>query len=779
MQNVSKYLLLQLLLLGALPLAGQYRSEMRTADKQLELNAYNLAIESYQRALTFRADDPEALSRLGLAYQMINQMDSARLYYERAMEDNKVEPATLLNYAQTLRALGEYALAESLFAAYGREADATVGNHYVTSTTFAQQQQGENAGFQARRLDINSLAADFGPTLPQPGRLVFNSGRADEDFDGAGGNRPYVATLSPDGSAGDPVPVSFGYRIENGFIGPVSYSPDGRQVLFSRNNFTPGTRMVPEAGITLTLMIADVNAEGRWTNVRPLPFNGNDFSTGFGTFAGDDRTIYFASDRPGGYGGFDVYRATFDGQRWAALPENVGPTVNSRGHEITPYFDGSSLFFSSDWHHGLGAYDVFRAEMDGMRPVALYHMGSAVNSSRDDFGFIFDPSTQTGFVTSNRPGGLSASEDIYYISPRGATAPSAETADASGPVSSVPEGVSADEPVPFGAVRGYVTDIQTNLPIVDATVVITKRSDSTSTTLTTDVNGAYYTSVQPFTTYDVSVDAFGYAPMTFPVTTDGGRKPDAFGNILLLPGAAPANPGRPAATAEVDPPAPPRAPRPSSPPPTGGSAPAAPTTYDNPPAATGAFAVQIASVGARPDVQLFNNLTGLGQVYIQETDGRFKVRLGGFATREAAQAASQGARELGYAGTFVVTEATPPAAPPSVAPPPATVPAPPAGAPASVPEAPVAAPATPAAAPTAAAAYRVQLGAFGKPENFDRAKAGQLGTLGSEKRGELTVFFIDGLENEAQAEAVRARALEMGYPGAYILLRTESGYRKL
>ncbi|NJB85624.1 cell division septation protein DedD [Lewinella marina] len=777
MNHVFKTLLFLLPTLAAVPLAAQFRSEMRTADKQLELHAYNLAIESYRRALDYRSDDVEALSRLGHAHRMLNQLDTARMYYERAMADRRVDAETLLGYAQTLRGLGEYAQAEPLFAAYARETDPTVGNHYVTSTRFAQQQRNEHAGFQAERMSINSLAADFGASVPQPGRLVFNSGRADEDFDGMAGNRPYVANLAADGTASDPVPLSFGYRIENGFIGPVSYSPDGRTVLFSRNNFTPGTRMVPEAGITLTLMVADVNPEGRWTNVRPLPFNGNDFSTGYGTFAAnDDRTIYFASDRPGGYGGYDIYRASFDGRGWDAVPENVGPAVNSRGNEITPFFDGNSLFFSSDWHHGLGGYDVFRAAMEGRRPTTLYHMGAAVNSSRDDLGFLFDPTAQTGYVTSNRPAGMASSEDLYYISPAtGATENRPAGAD-NGPVTSVPEGVSADDPVPFGAVRGYVTDIQTNLPIADATVVITRRSDSTSTTLTTDVNGAYYTSVQPYTTYDVSVDAFGYAPMNFPVTTGGGQQSDAFGNILLLPGAAGgtvSHPAptvgneRPAPTAANDRPAAPApAPRPVVTEPTGGGGPPAPATYDRP-AATPApgFAVQIASVSNRPNLQQFENLSTFGRVYLQEADGRFKVRLGGYADREAAQGAAQRARDLGYAGSFVVTEEGAPAARPSPA-----APAPASGTPAP----------PPAPAPAATqAAFRVQLGAFGKPENFDRERAATLGTLRTEKRGELTVFFIDDLTSADQARSVRDRALEMGYPGAYALQLTDTGYRKL
>ncbi|WP_116127921.1 carboxypeptidase regulatory-like domain-containing protein [Lewinella sp. IMCC34183] len=743
MQTVPRLLPFLILLLAGSSLAAQYRTEMRTADKQLELNAYHLAIESYQRALASRPDDPDAQAKVGMAYRMVNEMDSARYYYEQAMDDGRVVPATLLGYAQTLTALGEYALAEPLFATYGREADATVGQHYAQSAAFAAGQRNQDAGFAVDRLAVNSVAPDFGPSVPQPGRLVFNSSRADADVVGTASNRPYVATLADDGSATDPVAVSFSYRVENGYVGPVSYSPDGRTVIFSRNNFTPGTRMVPEAGITLSLLIADVNSEGRWTNVRPLPFNGNTFSSGFGTFGADNETIYFSSDRPGGFGGWDVYRATFDGQRWSEVPENVGRTVNSQGHEITPYFDGNSLFFSSNWHPGLGGYDVFRAELEGLRPVNLYHMGAAVNSSRDDFGFVYDPASQTGYVTSNRPTGRPTQEDIYYVRPKaGAPAPTVAGEGAGGlaPEASVPAGVSGNDPVPFGAVRGYVATVEGNRPVEGATVRITNRTTGGTANARTDVNGAYYASLEPYTTYDIAVNADGFEPVTFPITSDGGTKQDLLGSIRLLP-AAPA----PEPAAEES---------------------ESPTTYDRPVtvdarAPEGGFALQIASLAAAPPPERFAALAPLGTVYTVEEGGRTKVRLGGFATRAQAEAIISNVTNLGFPGSFPVAESGE-ARDPIVASE-APVPAP----------APTVADATPARSP-----YRVQLGAFGKPENFDRARAATLGALNTEMRGALTVFFIEGLPTAEAATEVRERALSMGYAGAYILELTENGYRK-
>ena len=756
-----RFILLLLVITGlTAPLAAQFRTEKRTADKAYELSAYTLAIESYRRALAERPDDLETLSRIADAYRMLNELDTARMYYERARQgDRRVEPATLLGYAQTLKSLGEYAQARALFEAYASEADQTVGMQYAASIDFATSQQNEAAGYQVELAPFNSSEADFGPTMPQPDRVVFSSSRIGEGFTGVADNQPYLVQRNTLGALQAPVPLSTGYLSRGASAGPVSYSPDGSRVVFTRNSFTPGTRMVPEAGIQLSLMIADVSEAGMWNNVRPLPFNGNGYSTGFGTFGADGRAIYFASNRPGGFGGYDLYRAREVNGSWETVPENLGGTVNSQGNEITPYFDGSSLYFSSDWHAGLGAYDVFRAALnDANRPSALFHLGGAVNSPRDDYGFVYDEGQRLGYLTSNRPGGRGM-EDIYSVrfteplpTPATAAAATAPGGDglATGPQAGVPEGVRVGEPVPFGTVRGYVSDSKTNRPVSGAAIAITKRSSGQAATTQTDVEGAYYVEVEPQTVYDVEVTSEGYESISFPVTTAVDPAPDAFGNILLLPiertyaAVAP-----PAPTVAMDAP-------------TDDTQVAVADPSPMPPVADG-FSVQVASLATEPQLATYGKLAPLGEVYRVRERDRYKVRVGNFATRDEALAAAEQVQNLGYAGSFVVATQAPVAQ--SVT----------GGAP-STELAPVAAPPNTSAA--GQSPFRVQLGAFSKPENFDRSAATQLGMLGQSRRDALTVFYLDGLQTISQAEAARNRAQAAGYEGAYILKLVDGNYVK-
>ena len=742
--------LLLLLLPGlAAPLLAQFRTEKRAADKAYELSAYTLAIEGYQRALAERPDDLETLSRIADAYRMLNELDTARMYYERARQgDRRVEPATLLGYAQTLKSLGEYGQARPLFEAYASEADQTVGMQYAGSIDFALSQQKETAGYTVAPAPFNSTEADFGPTVPRPDQVVFSSSRIGEDFSGVASNRPYLVQRNTLGALQEPVPLSTGYLSRGASAGPVSYSPDGSQVVFTRNTFTPGTRMVPEAGIQLSLLIADVSEAGMWNNVRPLPFNGNGYSTGFGTFGADGQAIYFASNRPGGFGGYDLYRARQVNGNWETVPENLGGTVNSQGNEITPYFDGSSLYFSSDWHAGLGAYDVFRAGLnDAGRPSALFHLGGAVNSPRDDYGFVYDEGQRLGYLTSNRPGGQ-GTEDIYSVrfteplpTPVTATAAAAPMGDglAIGPQPGVPVGVRVGEPVPFGTVRGYVSDSKTGRPVSGASVVITKRSSGQVATVQTDAEGAYYVEVEPQTVYDVEVTSQGYESISFPVTMEMTTAPDAFGNVLLLPIE------RAYATAVAPP------------------APTVPADSAPEPPVTEVFSVQVASVATDPQLGVYTNLAPVGEVYSLRDGDRYKVRVGSFATRDAALAAARRVQNLGYPGSFVVAAGQPPVAQSETVSPSTNL------APAAPP---------PDTVATALAPFRVQLGAFAKPENFDRAAATQLGMLGQSRRDALTVFYLDGLQTISQAEAARNRAQSAGYAGAYILKLVDGTYVK-
>jgi outer membrane protein OmpA-like peptidoglycan-associated protein len=128
-------------------------------------------------------------------------------------------------------------------------------------------------------------------------------------------------------------------------------------------------------------------------------------------FGNDGRTLYFSSNRKGGYGGLDIYSAQMDSRGRFSKAKNLGASINTAGDELFPYVaENGKFYFSSDGHPGYGMLDIFVVNRANGKTV-IENLGEPVNSTGDDFGmFLFKP--DRGFFTSNREGGK-GDDDIY------------------------------------------------------------------------------------------------------------------------------------------------------------------------------------------------------------------------------------------------------------------------------------------------------------------------------------------------------------------------------
>lgn len=162
----------------------------------------------------------------------------------------------------------------------------------------------------------------------------------------------------------------------------------------------------------------------RWGRPQKIDLgaNGDTYTTTqpwcYSDSAGTD-ILYFSSDMPGGYGGMDIWYVVIkDG---ASLnPTNAGSLINSPGNEITPFYDGisESLYFSSDWFPGLGAFDVFKSSGGFNQWTKPENIGRPFNSPANDIYFCINQTDRDGYLTSNRPGsfflkGETCCNDIY------------------------------------------------------------------------------------------------------------------------------------------------------------------------------------------------------------------------------------------------------------------------------------------------------------------------------------------------------------------------------
>jgi outer membrane protein OmpA-like peptidoglycan-associated protein len=195
--------------------------------------------------------------------------------------------------------------------------------------------------------------------------------------------------------------------------GPMTFTRDQNFIVFTRNNSSKGKSGKSSEGIRKLKLYSSSNVDGKWVDVKELPFNNSEYSVGHPAFSPDDTQLYFVSDMPGGYGGTDIYVVEYKGGQWGT-PVNMGKEINTEGNEMFPFIDeGGNLYFSSDGHEGLGGLDVFFAELrDGVAYRGVQNTGAPINSEKDDFGFITDRSRTNGYFSSNRKKGVS-DDDIY------------------------------------------------------------------------------------------------------------------------------------------------------------------------------------------------------------------------------------------------------------------------------------------------------------------------------------------------------------------------------
>ncbi|MDA8686364.1 OmpA family protein, partial [Robiginitalea sp.] len=155
---------------------------------------------------------------------------------------------------------------------------------------------------------------------------------------------------------------------------------------------------------------------GAWSEPESLSINSSEYSVAHPALSPDGKTLYFASDRPGGQGASDLWMVPIRQDGSLGTPQNLGSEINTPARETFPFVTSENLlYFSSDGHPGLGGLDVFAAELPNLSHGGkILNVGRPVNSPQDDFTFILSDETHKGYFASNRPGGK-GNDDIYEV----------------------------------------------------------------------------------------------------------------------------------------------------------------------------------------------------------------------------------------------------------------------------------------------------------------------------------------------------------------------------
>lgn len=196
--------------------------------------------------------------------------------------------------------------------------------------------------------------------------------------------------------------------------GPVSFSRDNNLMYFTRNNLEGGIAKTNSKGQVTMKIYEARRGVYDWENIKPLPFNNDEYTCFHPSLSADGNRLFFSSDMPGGYGGYDLYYVEKKTDDWSK-PINLGPDVNSSGNEVFPFLhESGTLFFSTNGRGGEGGLDIFMIDISGKDWGTLYNLDTPLNSASDDLGFIINESATRGYFASDRPGGI-GDDDIYMF----------------------------------------------------------------------------------------------------------------------------------------------------------------------------------------------------------------------------------------------------------------------------------------------------------------------------------------------------------------------------
>lgn len=431
-----------------------------TAEEYYETQDYLKALGLYKPLVSESPSDPVFNYRIGVCmYNLKDQRPGSRVYFEKAIESMPQDmfmPMTIdTEVLESYYYLGmyyhlekEFDLAVKMFQVYQnyrglytkegavkvkRENSKIEVDNYISKALYAKEQLGRITQVVPENMGegINSPYPDYAPILSADGsQLIFTSRRK-----GTGGltdpRGEYFEDIYYTHYDGNrwvtPTGISANINTDLHDAG-ISLSVNGEKLMLYRTNkaLTGGDIYNSElVGNEWSSPI--ILTSSHYVDERVDEGVNTSFIEPSASLNRHGDVLFFSSDRPGGYGGLDLYRVVKlpDGE-WG-LAVNLGPTINTPFDEDAPFIhpDDKTLFFSSKGHPNMGGYDIFKTVLSeesgemisdiGMLWSVPENLKAPINSVADDIYYVLSPSGKTAYFSSDRKGGLGGS-DIYTVS---------------------------------------------------------------------------------------------------------------------------------------------------------------------------------------------------------------------------------------------------------------------------------------------------------------------------------------------------------------------------
>jgi len=408
--------------------------------REYDRNEFAQAVVFFRRALDIDPDFAEAWLMLGEAFERKEMPDSAIVAYRRFSELNpNIHPRAIYRMGDLQFSLGRYEEAEQSFLKYltfpirSQEVRDRANASLLRART-AIMFRNNPVPFEPINLgdSINSAMDEYFPVLTVDQRMMIFTRRTRTEIERTytidrRTGRALGAGMAANSIHAVTVTRQHEHRREDFYFstfcdetetwrraermphpitsddneGAPSISPDGRYLFFAGCNRRYG---MGSCDIYVSRRVGDT-----WGRPFSLghPINTRAWESQ-PSIAPDGVTLFFASNRPGGMGGTDIWMSVLQDNGLWSEPVNLGYPINTSGNESAPFihYDNQTLYFVSDGHPGLGARDIFvsRRNPDGTwgQPVNL---GYPINTHRDESSFFVNSAGNMAFISSNRAGG--------------------------------------------------------------------------------------------------------------------------------------------------------------------------------------------------------------------------------------------------------------------------------------------------------------------------------------------------------------------------------------
>ncbi len=401
--------------------------EKKLAKGQSQYDKYEYinAQDTYLKVVKKGYRSADLFKNLGNSYYFNSQFEEASKWYEELVNSypDEVEPEYYFRYAQTLKSVGRYDDAGVFMEKFAESStDDQRAQLFKEEPNYLERIDFQSGRFEIENSPINSPFTDFG-TAFYGNYVVFSSSRDtllikksihqwnDEAFLDL-----YKTEYNPtNGELSEIEKLDSKLNTLFHESTPV-FTKDGKTIYFTRNNYNKRKRRDDKKGTNkLKIYRSYKNPKGGWTTPQSLPFNSDEYSTAHPALSADEKTLYFASDMPGGEGASDIYEVEIISGGSFGEPKNLGKKINTEGKETFPFISSKNdLYFASDGHSGLGGLDVFVTRLNPQTDEEglVVNIGKPVNGPKDDFAFIVDDETKRGYFSSNRDNGK-GKDDIY------------------------------------------------------------------------------------------------------------------------------------------------------------------------------------------------------------------------------------------------------------------------------------------------------------------------------------------------------------------------------